>query len=84
MMMLIKIICTIAIYGLFLHEKLEPHSQRLTGRHADAFRTMNRLYAPALSWLRGRMRPVGAGNKLSIDTAPLVLLSAFLLPILLF
>ena len=70
----IRLILFLAIVGLFLHQRLAPHSAGLSPRIARAFGIVDRIFGPLLGLLRGKTPPLRVGPGLSLESSHLSLL----------
>ena len=81
MILLLYIFINILIVGLFLHSKLAPYKDRLTGNYLKTFNFFDSIFNPLLSIFRPLFRPMQVGTGIAVDMSQIILLVVFLVAI---
>jgi len=79
MYFILHIFINVLIVGLFLHSKLLPYKDKLTGQYKNAFDFFNSIFTPVLNGLKSFFKPFEVGIGLSVDMTQLVLLVILLM-----
>lgn len=79
MYFILHIFINVLIVGLFLHSKLLPYKDKLTGQYKSAFDFFNSIFTPVLNGLKSFFKPFEVGIGLSVDMTQLVLLVILLM-----
>lgn len=79
MKLIIYIIINVLIVGLFLHSKLTPYKNRLTGKYLKAFNFFESIFNPVLNFLKKIAKPAQVGNGIAVDMSQIILLLLLLL-----
>jgi len=70
----IRLLLLLAIFGLFLHQRLAPHSTGLNPRMRHFFRVVDGIFGPLLKFLRSKTPPLPVGPGLSLESSHLTVL----------
>jgi hypothetical protein len=76
--LLIRLLLFTAIMSLILHQRLAPHAGGLNQRICRFFRWVDRVFAPSLKFLSGRVPPLQLGPGLFLESSHMVLIVALL------
>jgi hypothetical protein len=79
MRLLLFLLVSTVIIGLFLYSKLLPYKDRLNLRYKKIFDFFNNLFTPILNFLKGFMKPFNVGQGLAVDMTQILLLVILLL-----
>ncbi|POY36971.1 hypothetical protein C3K47_07880 [Solitalea longa] len=79
MKLMLFLIISFLIVGLFLYSKLLPHKDRLDKQYKGLFNFCNSIFSPLLNFLRSIIKPMKVGQGLAVDMAQLILLILFLI-----
>ncbi len=79
MKLLLFLLLSTVIIGLFLYSKLLPYKDRLNQKYRKIFDFFNNLFTPILNLLKGFMKPFNVGQGLSVDMTQILLLAILLL-----
>lgn len=79
MYFILHIFINVLIVGLFLHSKLLPYKDKLTGQYKSAFDFFNSIFTPVLNGLKSFFKPFEVGIGLSVDMTQLMLLVILLM-----
>ena len=67
--LLIRMLLSLGILALVLHQRLSPHAAGLHQRVAVIFRKTDFFVGPPLNWVRTKVPPLPVGPGLSLDTS---------------
>lgn len=73
MALLIHLLLSILLIGLFLFSKLMPYKDRLNPKYKSIYNFFETLFNPILKALRSIIKPVFVGQNLSVDISQVVL-----------
>lgn len=73
------ILANIFIVGLFLHSKLGPHKNKIRNNYKASFNFFDRIFTPALNFLKRHIKPLHVGKGLAVDLSQVILLIFLLL-----
>ncbi len=79
MKIILFLLFSILIIGLFLYSKLAPYKDRLTGNYQKTFSFFDKVYTPVLNLLRKISSPAQVGNGIAVDMSQIILLLILLL-----
>ena len=79
MKIILFLLFSILIVGLFLYSKLAPYKDRLTGKYQQTYVFFDKVYTPVLNLLRKISSPAQVGNGIAVDMSQIILLLILLL-----
>jgi hypothetical protein len=74
---ILKILCGLFIFGLFLYKQIKPHKSILFPQHLKWFSYIEKVFDWIFKFIH--LKPVKLGNALSIDASALLVLIVFIL-----
>ena len=79
MSILMPILLSVLIVGLFLYSKLLPYKDKLNPNYKKIFDFFNSIFTPIFNFLKNLVKPFQVGTGLSVDMSQIVLLIVFLI-----
>ena len=79
MSILMPILLSLLIVGLFLYSKLLPYKDKLNPQYKKIFDFFNSIFTPIFNFLKNLVKPFQVGIGLSVDMSQIVLLIVFLI-----
>ena len=79
MSILMPILLSVLIVGLFLYSKLLPYKDKLNPNYKKIFDFFNSIFTPIFNFLKNLVKPFQVGIGLSVDMSQIVLLIVFLI-----
>ena len=79
MSILMPILLSVLIVGLFLYSKLLPYKDKLNPQYKKIFDFFNSIFTPIFNFLKNLVKPFQVGIGLSVDMSQIILLILFLI-----
>jgi hypothetical protein len=77
--MIVKLILSVFIIGLFLYSKLLPYRLQLKPEFQKIFGFFSSIFEPILKFLKKFIQPFQVGTGISVDMTQILLLILFLI-----
>jgi hypothetical protein len=77
--MILKLILSILLIGLFLYSKLLPYKDKLNNKYKGVFNFFNAIFSPIINFLKSFIKPFTVGQGLSVDMTQVLLFAIFLM-----
>ena len=82
--MILKLILSILLIGLFLYSKLLPYKDKLNNKYKGIFNFFNAIFSPILNFFKSFIKPFVVGQGLSVDMTQVLLFAIFIILLNLF
>ena len=79
MILILRLVLSVLIIGLFLYSKLLPYKDKLNGQYKGIFNFFNSVFSPFLNGLKSFIKPFQVGPGLLVDLTQIVLLVILLI-----